>query len=844
MLFPLLTDLWQYVVVPSKRLRALLVLIFAISAVSIYFRLFSPELEIPNAFESTISAVTHSTASSLTSIQQRSCFIFIVGKLSNPSTGRSFPHPNIPQHCVQRMHLALASSIMSVSSSHPLCLSIMRFVALLPNSPASRKYACFVLRSIVKRITLVSQIVSANHPSGFIATDLAQSTSLRPFPTCPNSESCEHDWLFVHLPLELVDLCTSPTAGAGLPPGQHKVAVDLAAAVDALAQLRKADVNAAVWDVYQSFCLAMLLLPMDSSFLESGFDGLLSNAAAASQHPGPSGDRHVFLCQFSHCETDTRLSWRAGMPIAVNFQLSLQRQGGPDAFFVTSDDSCVEANNVNGASSNGDKKLKYLISVESSLRFFPHCKRDPNSISRVLAAYEVLKRNVTILNFDPDFFFFNPVDASNEATVAMSGYSSNRLVYCNDCEETEDMGCFGVWRWSAHHPAGPSLFQLYFFLYLTDVSGAERRDDFFCNGLPCSNICDPKSANFQSCPNGMSSYPLGPQLCDDQSNWHAFRKSIEDAKVIRSWTAGETQRVMHEDGFLDFAALSVRKYPTADTYFYGHHTNGVAGKDAARNAGVVGVHMSTFGSWKVEGMREAGLWLVPDDNDSAANNKQVIVLPSSFEQLNSHEREHQVFAAAIRIASVLNLTVVVPTFNCKWTHAYKASQVTSVPEKSFMLSVSDFFVSIAHALGISYFELSTSESPSDKASEIRNRKLHPAKNRCEAFFHYDYGSLILAGIKFKESISASDFGMGSLSNALTANINLQCESNTDVAAQSHFRKILNQQPPSDIVIGGDLACIEQLYSLLPPHSPSSECPTTVTFTFVLFPSLCKLLLRA
>ena len=337
----------------------------------------------------------------------------------------------------------------------------------------------------------------------------------------------------------------------------------------------------------------------------------------------------------------------------------------------------------------------------------------------------------------------------------------------------------------------------------------------------------------------MSSYPLGPQLCDDQSNWIALLKSIEDAKVTRSWTAGETQRVLHADGFLDFAALSVRKYPTADTYFYGHHTNGVAGKDAARNAGVVGLHMVTFGFWKVEGMREAGLWLVPDVNNSAANNKQVIVLPSSFEQLNSHEQEHQVFAAAIRIASVLNLTVVVPTFNCKWTHAYQA--VSHVPWYdnivSVIVSILDLFsVSFAHTLGIHHFRFST--------SRLRDYTLHPAKHHCEAFFHYDYGSLIRAGIKFKESIHINNHPTGLLPSALAPNINLQCESNMGVAAQSHLRKILNQQPPSDIVIGGDLTCIEQLYPLLPPHSPSSECPTTVTFTFVLFPLLCKLLLRA
>jgi hypothetical protein len=85
MQFQRLSVLWRYLVVPSKRLRALL-LVFAISAFSIYIRLLSPELEIRNAFQS--------TNSSLTSIQRRLCFIFIVGKLSNPSTGRSYNSSN------------------------------------------------------------------------------------------------------------------------------------------------------------------------------------------------------------------------------------------------------------------------------------------------------------------------------------------------------------------------------------------------------------------------------------------------------------------------------------------------------------------------------------------------------------------------------------------------------------------------------------------------------------------------------------------------------------------------------------------------------------------------------
>jgi hypothetical protein len=137
---------------------------------------------------------------------------------------------------------------------------------------------------------------------------------------------------------------------------------------------------------------------------------------------------------------------------------------------------------------------------------------------------------------------------------------------------------------------------------------------------------------------------------------------------------------MNEDGFLDLASLSVHKYPTANTYLYGHHTNGVVSEEAARSAGLIGVHMSKFGSWKISGMREVALWLVPDSSasaESATNDKELILLPSSFESLQSHEEEHAVLQSAIRIASALNLTIVLPNFNCKWTPSYQ--WVSSVP---------------------------------------------------------------------------------------------------------------------------------------------------------------------
>jgi hypothetical protein len=211
---------------------------------------------------------------------------------------------------------------------------------------------------------------------------------------------------------------------------------------------------------------------------------------------------------------------------------------------------------------------------------------------------------VYIFNADPHVFFFNPIDGSNlDAIVAMSSYSSNRFVYCDDCEEVEDMNCFGVWSWNAHHPAGPSFFLLYFFLYFTDAGGIEG-DDFFCEGKPCTNICDPRSAHLHACPSGMSYCPLGPQTSDDQGVRLQLLESVVNSKLIRNWAAGKEHRVLNEDGFLDFASLvlSAKNYQSANTCFYGHHTNAVISKEASREAGLIGLHVTKFGPWKVAGM--------------------------------------------------------------------------------------------------------------------------------------------------------------------------------------------------------------------------------------------------
>ena len=126
-------------------------------------------------------------------------------------------------------------------------------------------------------------------------------------------------------------------------------------------------------------------------------------------------------------------------------------------------------------------------------------------------------------------------------------------------------------------------------------------------------------------------------------------ESVVDSKLIRNWAAGKKHRVLNEDGFLDFASLSAKKYPSANTYFYGHHTNGVISKEASREAGLIGLHMTKFGFWKVPGMRETRLWMAAD-LDATPNAAHIILLPSAFESLTSQQQEHRVLSAAIHIA--------------------------------------------------------------------------------------------------------------------------------------------------------------------------------------------------
>jgi hypothetical protein len=731
-------------------------------------------------------------AHSASSFQKSSCFVFILGSISGPSSSSGLLHSTIDAACVGSLNQAISHSIMAIGSNHPICVTILQMMTRFPDdTAASRKYACFVLQSIVRRFKLLSSIVSENHLNSAFINVSSDSRIWQSLPSCRHIASCQHYVLFVHVPLELAVLST-------LPENSEAASVNLSIAASALELLRDSKSHASVWYLYSSFCLALLLLPSNTRLAHADLHRAAQNAAFA--FPSPT----VIFSQFSDC--DRQLSFRGGFSIAANFQLSLHEQGGPDAFFLSSDDSCVLGNiNVENTQQHNRKSLRHVVSVESVLSLFPYCRRDKNSCSRILAAYEVIKQNVSIFNFDPDFFFFNPINKFNlDATVAMSSYSSNRLVYCDDCEEVEEMDCFGVWFWNAHHPAGTSLFFLYFFLYFTDASGVEG-DSFFCGGKPCMNICDPRSAYSKTCPKGMTFYPLGPQTSDDQAVWLQLRNSIISNNMIRNWAAGKKHRVLNEDGFLDFASLSANKYPTANTFFYGHHTKGVISKEASRQAGLVGVHMSKFGFWKVPGMRETRLWIVPD-SDAALDVRHIILLPSAFESLSSHQQENSALVAAIHISAALNHTVVLPTFNCKYTAAYQL--VSSKPWYDNIVSaivfVLDLFsVSYAHTLGIQGFRFAT--------SKLNEHTLHPSKQRCEFFFHYDYGSLIDARIKFKENSFLDKFDRTSFN----ATINLECKK-----IQEALLSVFDQKTQGNIIFGGDLTCLEQLSKMIPSISLS------------------------
>jgi hypothetical protein len=205
-------------------------------------------------------------------------------------------------------------------------------------------------------------------------------------------------------------------------------------------------------------------------------------------------------------------------------------------------------------------------------------------------------------------------------------------------------------------------------------------------------------------------------------------------------------------------------------------------------------------------MRETRLWMVPD-SDAALDVRHIILLPSAFESLASHQQENNALVAAIRIAAALNHTVVLPTFNCKYTPAYQL--VSSKPWYDYIVSaivfvLNLFSVSYAHTLGIHGFRFAT--------SKLNDYTLHPSKQRCEFFFHYDYGSLIDAHIKFKENSFLDKFDRGTSFNAT---INLECKS-----IQEAVLSVFNQKTQGHIIFGGDLTCLEQLSKMLPANSLS------------------------
>ena len=73
--------------------------------------------------------------------------------------------------------------------------------------------------------------------------------------------------------------------------------------------------------------------------------------------------------------------------------------------------------------------------------------------------------------------------------------------------------------------------------------GALQEMIFCCEGKPCTNICDPRSAHLQASPSGMSCYLLGPQTSDDQGVWLQLLESVVVSKLIRNWAAGKQHHI-------------------------------------------------------------------------------------------------------------------------------------------------------------------------------------------------------------------------------------------------------------------------------------------------------------
>jgi len=275
-----------------------------------------------------------------------------------------------------------------------------------------------------------------------------------------------------------------------------------------------------------------------------------------------------------------------------------------------------------------------------------HCEvygPDLDGYSRVVAIWEILKLGYSVFNIDPDVVFFEEFPQHiYEADLSFAMYSQYTQLHSSlDDFETSSLYSslnFGTWFW-ASNPRSMLAFASYYIVFMLDTQGSSaRRFDYHTESEARNMLIN------------------APQLCDDQMVFHRYLNRIRRQELIRQSLFGSEVRNESSSGVLAVRILTPAEMALAVTFF--------RSSDAERKSTFKAMHMSTYGSWKMYGMKDTGLWYVADEDLNSCDYISSVA-ENSLASLESIHQVRGVLETVLHVALLTNVTFRLPLLNCK-----------------------------------------------------------------------------------------------------------------------------------------------------------------------------------
>lgn len=445
----------------------------------------------------------------------------------------------------------------------------------------------------------------------------------------------------------------------------------------------------------------------------------------------PKMDHVVWLSEFGHCDEITHM--RAAEYMPMNLQMSFDNvytSAERDVLFVTSFEECAAKGRNSG--------LRHLWNISgSALMQKHHCGVYGGALdcySRVVATWEILKRGYSVFNIDPDVAFFNKFphhvyDVDFSFAVYSQYTQLNKTLADFETDSFFSSINFGTWFWSSR-PRTTIAYASYYIMFMFDTQGAS-----------------PQRVHGRTEHKARSMLADALQLCDDQMVFHRYLRKLNRQGFIRHVLFGAETRDESDSGTLDIRILTPSEMALATTFF--------RASDAERKRAFNAMHMSTYSTWKIHGMKETGLWYVEDENLNTC--KSIISLDEpSFGNLTTLQEVDNVLAAVLQIVQIMNATFKLPLLDCKL---------------------------------VRYSDL-----------------VQDQRERCEWFFQYDYSALKANGVQFVHSTHS----FSPACNAVKFLVAVSENTTSQKLSQELQSALLAHNQTLDIVLTGELHHLSKL----------------------------------